>query len=218
MLIQYYYYYFFFFFLHSWANKWLPCLSVTGIDRCRFGHQSNCSHHWLNGRGFEQSLGHHEGQGSLACCSPWGHKELDISEWGNKNWLLDWSRVVHAYLVARSCPTLQPHGLPPASPLTVVILQPRALEWFPMPSSRDLPNPGIEPKSPALHEDSLLSELPEKPKDTGMGSIPFSRRSSQPRDRTRVSCSAGGFFTRWATRVAQITCYLSVKLVCTTMA
>ena len=28
---------------------------------------------------------------------------------------------------------------------------------------------------------------------------PFSRRSSQPRDRTRVSCIAGGFFTNWAT-------------------
>ena len=33
--------------------------------------------HWLNGREFEQTLGDGEGQGSLACCSPWGHKELD---------------------------------------------------------------------------------------------------------------------------------------------
>ena len=32
--------------------------------------------------------------------------------------------------------------------------------------------------------------------------IPFSRRSSQPRDRTRVSCITGGFFTVWATREA----------------
>ena len=68
--------------------------------------------------------------------------------------------MVHAYLVARSCPTLQPHGLPPASPLTVVILQPRALEWFPMPSSRDLPNPGIEPGSLAVQVDSLPAEPP----------------------------------------------------------
>ena len=29
-------------------------------------------HHWLNGRKFEQTLGDSEGQGSLACCSPWG--------------------------------------------------------------------------------------------------------------------------------------------------
>ena len=33
-------------------------------------------HHWLNGQEFEQTLG--EGQGSLACCSPWGCKEMDI--------------------------------------------------------------------------------------------------------------------------------------------
>ena len=33
--------------------------------------------------------------------------------------------------------------------------------------------------------------------------MPFSRRSSQPRDRTQLSCIAGGFFTDWATREAQ---------------
>ena len=33
--------------------------------------------------------------------------------------------------------------------------------------------------------------------------FPFSRRSSQPRDRTQVSRTAGGFFTSWATRGAQ---------------
>ena len=33
--------------------------------------------------------------------------------------------------------------------------------------------------------------------------FPFSRGSSQPRDQTRVSCIAGGFFTSWATREAQ---------------
>ena len=32
--------------------------------------------------------------------------------------------------------------------------------------------------------------------------FPFSRGSSQPRDRTQVSCIAGGFFTSWATREA----------------
>ena len=34
--------------------------------------------------------------------------------------------------------------------------------------------------------------------------FPFSRRSSQPRDRTQVSCIAGGFFTSWVTREAHI--------------
>ena len=30
---------------------------------------------------FEQTLGDGEGQGSPACCSPWGHKESDTTEW-----------------------------------------------------------------------------------------------------------------------------------------
>ena len=34
-------------------------------------------------------------------------------------------------------------------------------------------------------------------------SIPFSKGSSQPRDQTQVSCTAGRFFTDWATREAQ---------------
>ena len=34
--------------------------------------------------------------------------------------------------------------------------------------------------------------------------IPFSRGSSQRRDRTQVSCIAGVFFTNWATREAQV--------------
>ena len=37
-------------------------------------------HHRLNGHEFEQALGDGEGQGGLACCSPWGHKESDTTE------------------------------------------------------------------------------------------------------------------------------------------
>ena len=36
-------------------------------------------HHWHKGRDFEQTQGESEGQGNLACCSPQGHKELDIA-------------------------------------------------------------------------------------------------------------------------------------------
>ena len=36
-------------------------------------------HHRLNGHEFEQTLGDSKGQGSLACCSQWGHKELDMT-------------------------------------------------------------------------------------------------------------------------------------------
>ena len=66
---------------------------------------------------------------------------------------------------------------------------------LPCSPSGDFPNPGIEPRSPALQVDSLPSELPGKAKNTGVGSLSFSRGSSQPRDRTQVSCIAGGFFT-----------------------
>ena len=37
-------------------------------------------HHCLNGHESEQALGIDDGQGSLACCSPWGCKELDMKE------------------------------------------------------------------------------------------------------------------------------------------
>ena len=42
-------------------------------------------HHWLKGHEFEQTLGDSEGQGSLACLSPWGRKESDITERPNNN-------------------------------------------------------------------------------------------------------------------------------------
>ena len=37
-------------------------------------------HHQLNGHEFEQTLGDNRGQRSLVCCSPWGHKEWDMTE------------------------------------------------------------------------------------------------------------------------------------------
>ena len=42
-------------------------------------------HHRLNGHEFEQTLGDSKGQGSLACCSPWGSKESDTAERLNNN-------------------------------------------------------------------------------------------------------------------------------------
>ena len=45
-------------------------------------------HHWLDGHGFEQAPGVGDGQGGLACCSPWGCKELDTTE--RLNGLTDW--------------------------------------------------------------------------------------------------------------------------------
>ena len=42
-------------------------------------------HHWLNKHEFEQAPGDGEGQVNLVCCSPWGHKEWDMTEWLNNN-------------------------------------------------------------------------------------------------------------------------------------
>ena len=41
-------------------------------------------HHWLDRHEFEKALGVGDGQGSLACCSPWGRKELDTTD--QLNW------------------------------------------------------------------------------------------------------------------------------------
>ena len=40
----------------------------------------------LNGHESEQALGDGDGQGSLVRCSPWGHKESDMTEWTELNW------------------------------------------------------------------------------------------------------------------------------------
>ena len=40
-------------------------------------------HHRLNVHGLEQTQGDSEGQGNLACCSPWGHKKVDKTSWLN---------------------------------------------------------------------------------------------------------------------------------------
>ena len=46
-------------------------------------------HHQIDEHGFGWTLGVGDGQGGLACCSPWGHKELDTTEW--MNWTeLNW--------------------------------------------------------------------------------------------------------------------------------
>ena len=42
-------------------------------------------HHRFNGHECEQTPGDSEGQGSLACYSPWGHKESDMTEQLNSN-------------------------------------------------------------------------------------------------------------------------------------
>ena len=42
-------------------------------------------HHQLDGHEFEQTPGDSEGQGSLVCCSPWGHRKSGMTERMNNN-------------------------------------------------------------------------------------------------------------------------------------
>ena len=49
-------------------------------------------HHWLDGHGFGWTPGVGDGQGGLACCGSWGHKELETTERLNRTELL-WTRT-----------------------------------------------------------------------------------------------------------------------------
>ena len=67
-------------------------------------------------------------------------------------------------LVAQSCLTLYiPMDCSPPSFSVHEFLQARIVEWVAIPSSRDLPDPEMEPRSPSLQADSLPSEPPGKP-------------------------------------------------------
>ena len=50
-------------------------------------------YYWLDEQGFEQALGVYVGQGSLACCRPWGCKESDTNE--GLNWVKLFSETIH---------------------------------------------------------------------------------------------------------------------------
>ena len=66
--------------------------------------------------------------------------------------------------VVQPCPTLcDPVDCTPPGSSVHGILQARILEWIAISFSRDLPNPGIKPWSPALQADALSSEPPGKP-------------------------------------------------------
>ena len=60
-------------------------------------------HHWLDGRESEWTLGVGDGQGGLACCDSWGHKESDTAErlnWTEQNWSFTFSFLKVHYLNA----------------------------------------------------------------------------------------------------------------------
>ena len=67
-------------------------------------------------------------------------------------------------LVAKSCPTLETSWtVAHQAPLSMGFSRQEYWSGLPFPSPGDLPNPGIELRSPALQVDTLPSEPPEKP-------------------------------------------------------
>ena len=64
-------------------------------------------HHWLDGHEFEQAAGVGDGQGSLVCCSPWGHKELDATE--QLNWLTEGKITGWEWIHKQLHPTRKEH-------------------------------------------------------------------------------------------------------------
>ena len=67
-------------------------------------------------------------------------------------------------VVAKLCPTLAtPWTVAHQAPLSMGFSRQEYWSGLPFPSSRDLPDPGIKPGSPALQADSLPSEPPGKP-------------------------------------------------------
>ena len=75
-------------------------------------------------------------------------------------------------LVTQLCLTLcDPWTVDHQAPLSMGFSRQEYWSGLPFPSPGDLPNPGIEPRSPAMQADSLPSEPPGKPKNIGVGSL-----------------------------------------------
>ena len=115
-------------------------------------------------------------------------------------------------LVAWLCPTLcDPMDCTHQAPLSMEFSRQEYWSGLPCPPAGDLPNPGIKPTSHALQADAVPSELQGSPRIVEWVAYPFSSRSSQSKNRTWVSCIAGGLFICWATREAQTTWLYDLK-------
>ena len=81
------------------------------------------------------------------------------------------------------------------APLSMGFSRQEYWSGLPCPLSRNLPNPGIEPRSPTLQADSLPSKPPGKPMNNGVGSLSFHQGIFSTQESNQVSCIADGFFT-----------------------
>ena len=62
-------------------RKWILVLLSSPLISCITLVEDEMAvwHHQINGYEFEQAPGDCEEQGTLVCCSPWGHKESDVT-------------------------------------------------------------------------------------------------------------------------------------------
>ena len=76
------------------GKNWLICTDPDAVKDWRWEEKGmtedemNGWHHWQDGYELEKALGVGNGQGSMACCSPWGCKESDTSE------RLNWTELI----------------------------------------------------------------------------------------------------------------------------
>ena len=69
-----------------WKRPWGWVILRAGGERMT---EDEIQHHWLNWHEFELTQGDSGGQRTLACCSPWGHRELDTT--------YDWTMTTYRY-------------------------------------------------------------------------------------------------------------------------
>ena len=105
-------------------------------------------------------------------------------------------------LVALSCPTLcDPLDCSLQAPLSMGVLQARILEWVAVPSLQGIfPTQGLNPGPARCRQILYCPSHQGSPRILEQGACPFSKGSSWPMNRTRVSCIAGRSFTIWAPR------------------
>ena len=135
---------------------------------------------------------------------------LDPNEWKQQTLYIVF--LMSFFFFFNSCSvmsdSLRPHGLysPWNSPgQNTVVGSLSLLQWI-------FPTQGLNPG--LLHCRQILYQLSHRGSQRILEWVasPFSRGSSQPRNQTRVSCTAGGFFTSWAAREAQ--CLCPTRLMC----
>ena len=106
--------------------------------------ESKC-HHRLDGREFGQTAGDSEGQGNMACCSPWGCKELDTAYQLNNNNIYVCVCVISCFSCVQLHATLW--ILACQAPLSMGFSRQEYWNGLPCPPPVNLPDVGIKPAS-----------------------------------------------------------------------